>query len=202
MVTDEQVRRLKKLIRNEKTLGLAAAKSGMDEKTARKWRDTDKLPGQCRVLHTWRTRQDPFDDVWDEVRRYLEVNQGLEAKTIFDDLVRRYPGKFADSQLRTLQRHIKTWRATEGDAKEVFFAQEHFPGRLGQSDFTHMSSLGVTILGIPFNHLIYHFVLTYSNWETGTIVNAGPKFPIFAGRKFPSLAKKESGPTLAENRLY
>ena len=28
---------------------------------------------------------------------------------------------------------------------------------------------GVTIGGVVFNHLIYHFVLTYSNWETGTI---------------------------------
>jgi Mu transposase, C-terminal domain len=32
-----------------------------------------------------------------------------------------------------------------------------------------MNKLGVTIGGQPFNHLIYHFVLTYSNWETGTI---------------------------------
>jgi hypothetical protein len=29
--------------------------------------------------------------------------------------------------------------------------------------------LGVTINGQAFPHLIYHFVLTYSNWETGTI---------------------------------
>lgn len=27
----------------------------------------------------------------------------------------------------------------------------------------------VTIAGRPFKHLFYHFVLTYSNWETGTI---------------------------------
>jgi hypothetical protein len=32
-----------------------------------------------------------------------------------------------------------------------------------------MSKLGVTIQGQVFEHLIYHFVLTYSNWETGTI---------------------------------
>ena len=29
--------------------------------------------------------------------------------------------------------------------------------------------MGVTINGQAFPHLIYHFVLTYSNWETGTI---------------------------------
>ena len=32
-----------------------------------------------------------------------------------------------------------------------------------------MNKLGVTIGGQPFEHLIYHFVLTYSNWETGCI---------------------------------
>ena len=32
-----------------------------------------------------------------------------------------------------------------------------------------MGELGITIGGVLFDHLIYHFVLTYSNWETGTI---------------------------------
>jgi len=64
---------------------------------------------------------------------------------------------------------MKLWRATEGPAKEVFFAQRHHPGRLSASDFTHMADLGVTIQGQSFPHLIYHFVLTYSNWETGTV---------------------------------
>src|SRR5262249_39778386 len=57
----------------------------------------------------------------------------------------------------------------QGPAKEVFFAQVHHPGRLGASDFTHCEELRVTIAGSPFPHLIYHFVLTYSNWETGTV---------------------------------
>ena len=29
-----------------------------------------------------------------------------------------------------------------------------------------MRSLEVTIAGVPFEHLVYHFVLTYSNWES------------------------------------
>jgi hypothetical protein len=84
-------------------------------------------------------------------------------------LQRRFPGRFPDSQLRTLQRRLKQCRAVAGPAKEVFFAQVHEPGRLGASDFTHCSSLNITIAGVPFPHLIFHFVLTYSNWETGTI---------------------------------
>jgi hypothetical protein len=64
---------------------------------------------------------------------------------------------------------VKAWRATRGPAKEVFFSQVHHPGRLCASDFTHMTSLGVTIQGQPFEHMVYHFVLTYSNWESVTI---------------------------------
>ena len=58
---------------------------------------------------------------------------------------------------------------SEGPGKEVFFAQASPPGGLCQSDFSHMTELGVTIGGRSFAHLIYHFVLTYSNWETLTI---------------------------------
>lgn len=169
MVTDQQVRRLFKLIQTEKNFGIAAMKSGMDEKTARKYRKHGKLPSELKGRHTWRTRQDPFEDTWHEIKMMLEINPGLEAKTIFADLQRRNPGRFADGQLRTLQRRIKIWRASEGPPKEVFFTQVHSPGELGQSDFTHMDKLGVTIGGERFDHLIYHFVLTYSNWETGTI---------------------------------
>ncbi|MFC1841347.1 IS21 family transposase [Thermodesulfobacteriota bacterium] len=152
-----------------KSLIVAAAKADMDEKTARKYRNLGKLPSEIKVEHTWRTREDPFSVVWEEIEEKLEINPGLEAKTLFEDLQRRYPGQFSDGQLRTLQRRVKIWRALKGPPKEVFFPQKHYPGELCQSDFTHMDYLGITIQGQPFNHLIYHFVLTYSNWETGTI---------------------------------
>lgn len=169
MVTDQQVRRLFKLTQTEKNFGIAAMKVGMDKNTARKYRRLGKLPSDLKQPHTWRTREDPFEDVWHEIKSMLETNPGLEAKTIFEYFQRRNPGRFADGQLRTLQRRIKVWRASEGPPKEVFFTQVHNPGELAQSDFTHMSKLGVTIGRQPFDHLIYHFVLTYSNWETGTI---------------------------------
>jgi len=169
MVTDQQVRRLFKLNQTEKNFGIAAMKVGMDEKTARKYRGTGKLPNELKQQHTWRTRENPFEDVWDDIKSMLECNPGLEAKTLFEYLQRRCLCEFADGQLRTLQRRIKIWRAIEGPSKEVFFSQIHRPGELGQSDFTHMNKLGVTISGVPFDHMIYHFVLTYSNWEAGTI---------------------------------
>jgi len=157
------------LLGKGKSLVASAAKADMDEKTARKYRELGKLPSEIKVDHTWRTREDPFTEVWEGVKEKLEINPGLEAKTLFEDLQRRYQGRFADGQLRTLQRRVKIWRALEGPPKEVFFPQVHKPGELCQSDFTHMKTVGVTIEGQPFDHLLYHFVLTYSNWETGTI---------------------------------
>jgi hypothetical protein len=169
MVTDEQVRILMKLINKEKTLKVAAAKAGMSEKTARKYRQSGELPSQVQAEHSWRTRQDHFEADWPWIKELLEYNSGLEAKTIFEVLQRREPGKYQDGQLRTLQRRIKYWRVTEGPSREVFFPQIYYPGEWSESDFTHMTSLGVTINGIPFDHMIYHFVLCYSNWETGTV---------------------------------
>ncbi len=171
MITDNQVRKLMKHLQGEETLEMAAAKSGMDEKTARKYLKSGKLPSEIKAERTrrWRTREDPFNDIWSEIRPFLQTNPGLEAKTLFEHLQRQYPGRFPDGQIRTFQRKVKNWRAQEGPAREVFFPQVHTPGKLSQSDFTHMGSLGITIGAEPFDHLVYHFVLTYSNWETGSI---------------------------------
>ena len=169
MVTDAQVRRLKRLSQTEKTQELAAAKAGMDVKTARKYLAGGKLPSEEKPERPWRTRHDPFERVQQEIQEQIKAHPGLEAKTIFEALQRKYPGEFGDGQLRTLQRHLKRWRATEGPGREVFFTQQHVPGRLGQSDFTYMSELAITIGGQSFAHMLYHFVLTYSNWEDATL---------------------------------
>src|SRR5262245_64910693 len=170
MVTDQQVRHLRHLDVLYWTKEQAAAKAGLDPKTARKYRRLGKLPSEVRSMNRdYRTRPDPFADVWPLLDELLRLNPGLEAKTLFTDLQRRFPGRFADGQLRTLQRHVRQWRAQYGPPKEVFFAQVHHPGRLSASDFTYCTDLHVTLAGLPFDHLIYHFVLTYSNWETCTV---------------------------------
>jgi hypothetical protein len=153
------------LSKTEKNQELAAAKAGMDRKTARGYVGDPRLPSERKEDRNWRTRTDPFDDEWEKIREQVATNPGLEAKTIFEALQRQHPGKFADGQLRTLQRRLKHWRATAGPEQEVFFAQQHVAGRLGQSDFTRMGELNITIGGQSFPHLLYHFVLTYSNWE-------------------------------------
>jgi hypothetical protein len=169
MIKDAQVRRLRRLLGEGFPLYLAALKVGMNTETARKYRHAQRLPSESFTPRTWRTREDPFQDVWPDIRALLQLNPGLRAKTLFEDLQRRFPGRFPDSQLRTLQRKIKAWRALEGAPREVFFDQVHTPGELGASDFTCMNDLHVTLAGVPFDHLVYHFVLSYSNWETGTV---------------------------------
>jgi hypothetical protein len=169
MTQDGQVRRLRELLARGMSLRVAALRTGMDEKTARKYRREGRMPSELSERHWWRTRPDPFSDVWGMVERQLEENSGLQAKTLFAWLQREYPGQFQDGQLRTFQRGVRRWRATRGPGKEVYFSQVHEPGRLCASDFTHMTSLEVTIAGQRFAHLVYHFVLTYSNWEWASV---------------------------------
>jgi hypothetical protein len=172
MVTDQQIRRLYKLSNTEETQAIAAAKAGMDVKTARKYLRARRLPSEMKAERHWRTRQDGFAEVWPEIQEQLRSTPALEAKTLLAALQRQYPERFADGQLRTLQRRMKQWRATEGPAREVYFVQEHRAAELCESDFTHLTELGITIGGEPFPYMLYHFVLTYSNWETGTICSS------------------------------
>ena len=145
--------------------GVSAAKSGMAENTALKYRRSGVLPSQYEAVHDWRTRKDPFEAVFSRLSVFLDLEPGLQASTLFDFVQREYPGQFSDGQLRSMQRRVKFWRATEGPGKEVYFEQDHPPGDLGQSDFSHMTRLGVTIARQSFPHMVYHFVLTHSNWE-------------------------------------
>ena len=150
------------LIKQGVALSTAALKTGMSEPTARKYRAIGRLPSQVRRRRDWRTRTDPFEEVWPEVEELLERDVGLQAKAVFEELGRRYPGRFQEGQLRTLQRRFRRWRALRGPQREVYFPQVHRPGEQAQSDFTSLSSLGVVVAGV-------HFVLTYSNWESVTV---------------------------------
>ncbi len=150
------------------TLELAAIRSGMGETAARRYRNGAPVKGQ-RPVRTYRTRPDPFEAVWPEIEKMLELAPGLEAKTIFEQLHERPGAAYTEGQLRTLQRKIKRWRAQRGPQKEVMFPQEHRPGEYGQSDFTSMNDLEVTLGGERFDHLVYHFLLTHSRWETGMV---------------------------------
>lgn len=169
MVKDHQVRRLFMVSNQFQYQYQAADAAGMGVKTARKYLRSKKLPSQLQVAHDWKTHPDEFEQDWPWVQEQLRENPTLEAKTLFAALLRMVPGRYREGQLRTLQRRVQVWRATQGPLREVFFEQRYKPGDVAGSDFTHMRSLGITIGGQPFDHLLYHFVLCYSNWETFTI---------------------------------
>ena len=77
------------------------------------WKD-----GEVRGTHknqpskerNWKTRKDPFEDVWPEVLIMLQNNPDSTAKSIFESLQKKMKGKYQESQLRTLQRRVKAWR--------------------------------------------------------------------------------------------
>jgi hypothetical protein len=144
----------------------AAARAGMGVVTARKYEHLGKLPSQLKQPRDYRTRPNPFqEEDWAWVTAQLQRDPALQATTLFALLTEQRPGRYQSSQLRTLQRQIATWRVQHGPEQEVMFPQVHEPGRVAQSDFTHMTDLGVTLGSIPFPHLVFHLVLTYSNVE-------------------------------------
>jgi transposase len=162
-----------KLYMQERRKGIpqrkAAARAGMSERTARKYEQAGQLPSALKRPHDWQTRQNPFEEDWPWVVQQLKRDPALQGSTLFALLCERHPDRYRPTQVRTLQRHIAKWRAIHGPEQEVIFAQRHQPGERAQSDFTHMEDLGVTIAGEAFPHMVYHFVLTYSNVEAASI---------------------------------
>jgi hypothetical protein len=138
----------------------------MHRNTARRYLKAGKLPSELKPERTWRTRKDPFAADWEEIAARLTESPELEAKALFEDLMRRRPGCYEEAQLRTLQRRVKQWRAQHGPAREIFLPQQHRPGEAMQTDFTFGSSLGVRIAGESFEHLLCQSVLPYSNWQS------------------------------------
>ena len=163
-------------IRKNKSQELAAAKAGLSERSARRIESSVALPSQSPRRY-WRSRADPFAGVWDaEVVPLLKSAPKLMAVTLLRKLQDDHPERFPDGVLRTLQRHIRHWRALEGPAKEVFFPQEHAPGQQGLSDFTAVGDLRITIADVSFPHILYHFVLAFSRWEHAEVVEGGESF--------------------------
>ena len=174
-ITDHQVHKYKQH-RNKLSQVASAAKSGISQRSARRIEDAQCLPSQ-RADRDWRTRQDPLESVWNsEVKPLLQADARLNAVTLLEELQRRYPGQWDTSVLRTLQRRIRLWRAKFGDEREVYFAQEHPPGRQGLSDFTVADDLQVQIGGVVFAHRLYQFALAYSGWRHVSVIDSGESF--------------------------
>ena len=79
----------------------------------RLWRDGEVRPthrSKSSKSHHWRTHEDAFEGVWYEVLDWLQQEPDVTAKSLLKRLQDKYPGRFADGQLRTLQRRVKEWR--------------------------------------------------------------------------------------------
>lgn len=174
-ITDHQVNKYKQH-RNTLNQVAAAAKAAISERSARRIDSSDTLPSQ-RPTRDWRTREDPLAAAWeDEVVPLLRSDARLNAVTLLEELQRRHPGEYDSGVLRTLQRRMRQWRAVHGAERDVYFAQEHPPGRLALSDFTVCDALGIEIDGAAFAHRLYQFALAHSGWRHAAVVVGGESF--------------------------
>jgi hypothetical protein len=121
-------------------------------------------------LRGYRTRKDPLADYWSEVQELLKHDSQLKPFAILEWLKQKHnraggEPAVTDSIRRTLERRVGRWKLDHGVEQEVTFSQVHHPGDVIAFDFVVMNSLGVTIGGRPFDHMLFHAVFTYSNWE-------------------------------------
>ena len=62
----------------------------------------------------------------------------------------------------------------------MIFRQEHEPGRLGLSDFTDTSELGVMVASVVLDHRLYHFRLAFSGFAHAHVVLGGESYVALA----------------------
>ena len=158
---------------------VASAKAGFSRATAYRIEADLRLPSQKKPPRESR-RPDPLASVWQsEIVPMLEAAPGIRAVGVFGEIVRRHP-ELSQGVRRTLERRIRTWRALEGPEQDVMFRQEHPPGRMGLSDFTDTSELGILIAGIVLEHRLYHFRLAFSGFAHAHVVLGGESFVALA----------------------
>jgi hypothetical protein len=174
-ITEQQIRIYMEAKKNGKTQKVAAAQTGISERSARNIERRGFI--EAKPEHNWKTRKDPFESVWEcEITPMLERNPHLQARTILEELQRKNPDEYPETMLRTLQRRVRKWKAISGPEKEIIFRQNHPPGWQGMSDFTHATNLEVTIQKEKLEHMFYHYRLVHSKWEAAFVVLGGESF--------------------------
>jgi transposase len=178
-ITINQIRLFMQSKERGKSVAVAAAQAGFSERSAYNIEKRSFEPANCK--RSWKTRQDPFESVWkSELVPLLESFPKLEARTLLEELQKRYPEQYPEKQLRTLQRKVKHWKTISGPEKEIIFRQKNPPGWQGISDFTNANELDVTIRGEIFPHLLYHFRLSFSGYEFAQVVQGGESYSALA----------------------
>lgn len=179
-LNNKQVERYMSYRKQGQTQANAALKSGLSIRSGRRIEKGEHRPSSGTPRH-WRTRQDPFAQVWSEmIEPLLRSRPTVMPVTVLEQLQEQHPGQFPDSLFRTLQRRIKGWKLKFGDAPEVMFRQEHLPGAQGLSDFTELKGVQITINHEPLSHRLYHFRLAWSRWSWMRVVLGGESFSALA----------------------
>ena len=174
-IKHQQVRLYMKTKDSGSSQETSAAKAGISPRTARRIESGTHRPNRGRP-HDWKTRQDPLDGLWEtELLPMLEKEPRLEPLTLFEALQENHPKRY-DDKLRTVQRRVSKWKATQGKPKEVMFKIHHEPGQMGQSDFTQLKGMTITIDGKPLTHILYHYRLSYSGWQYVQVILGGESF--------------------------
>ena len=167
-------------LRRSNTQQAAAAKVGMSCSSARRIEADPRLPSMKNPVRE-RRRPDPLLEVWtEEIAPMLEAAPGLRPYAILGELALRHPERDWAPLRRTLERRIRVWKAVSGPEREVIFRQTHPPGRMGLSDFTDATSLGVEVEGRFLEHRLFHFWLAFSGFEHGQVVLGGESFVALA----------------------
>jgi transposase len=181
---------LSKLVREHnqgRTIKMCAMKAGMSRKTAAKYLKQENPMEQRRVPHTWKTRKDPLEEIWPKALAMLLDAPELEAKALFEYLTTHDAAAVTvsveEKKLRTFQRRVREWRLGNGPGKEVFFTQDHTPGKVLAIDWTDMGSLNITIQGRALKHKLFHAVLPFSNWEWAVRAQSESTLSLRAGLK-------------------
>lgn len=69
-----------------------------------------KKPRKQVAPRTYRTRKDPFKNVWHSVQLKLELDPSRQAIDLLKELIHEFPNEFKENQRRTLQRRVSEWR--------------------------------------------------------------------------------------------
>lgn len=148
MITDRQVRLLMSLLNQGIALVTAAAKAGMSERSARKYVRAGGAPSTLKVPRTWRTRADPYAEVWPEIEQLLRQDGSLEAKLVWAELL---PGP------------LSTWAAAHSAAT---ISKMACPLGAGSGSLLPPGPCTWRASAVGGAHDPVQFLATVSNWES------------------------------------
>ena len=89
MIPKQQYRRLMSEYQETGDVTVSAMKADMSRPTVRKYLVAGKPPGELQAKHSWRTREDPLEEIWAPAQAMLEEAPDLEAKALFEYLSER-----------------------------------------------------------------------------------------------------------------